>query len=126
MATTEPSAKSSLLRAPLWALLIAALLLGLALFGDRGLLRALQASDQQSQLEEQVKQLEAANAVLRREIEALRSDRRTLENIARKELGMVKDDELVYQFRGHPAVVPRPAPAPASPASGPTPPPAAD
>jgi cell division protein FtsB len=79
--------------------LLALLLLGFALFGDRGILRALQAGRQKAALQEEVRQLEAVNAELRREIESLRNDRRYLEAIARKELGMVKDDELVYQFR---------------------------
>ena len=62
-------------------------------------LRALQASRQKALLQEEVRRLEAANAQLRSEIEALRGDRQYIEAIARKELGMVKDDELVYQFR---------------------------
>ena len=84
---------------PLLPILLIALLLGFAVFGDRGLLRALQFSRQKAALEAQVQQLEAENTSLRQEIEALRSDRRTLEGIARRELGMVKEDELVYQFR---------------------------
>ncbi len=84
---------------PIVALLLALLLLGFALFGDRGILRALQASRQKSTLQEEVRQLESINAELRQEIESLRNDRRYLEAIARRELGMVKDDELVYQFR---------------------------
>jgi cell division protein FtsB len=84
---------------PIVASLLALLLLGFALFGDRGILRALQASRQKSTLQEEVRQLESINAELRQEIESLRNDRRYLEAIARKELGMVKDDELVYQFR---------------------------
>lgn len=79
--------------------LLILLLLGFAVFGDRGILRALQFSRQKAGLETQVRQLEEENAGLRLEIEALRSDRRTLEGIARRELGMVKEDELVYQFR---------------------------
>lgn len=86
-------------RLPIVPVLLALLLLGFALFGDRGILRAMQAGRQKAALQEEVRQLEAANAELRQEIESLRNDRRYLEAIARKELGMVKDDELVYQFR---------------------------
>ena len=102
MAATENSTTQASRRIPWWAVLIIAALLALALFGDKGVLRALQANRQKSQLEAEVKALEAANAGLRKEIEALRGDRRTIENLARKELGMVKDDELVYQFRTRP------------------------
>lgn len=89
-------------RLPVVPLLLALLLLGFALFGDRGILRAVQAGRQKAALQEEVRQLEAANTELRQEIESLRNDRRYLEAIARKELGMVKDDELVYQFRSAP------------------------
>lgn len=89
-------------RLPIVPLLLALLLLGFALFGDRGILRALQAGRQKAALQEEVRQLEAASAELRQEIESLRGDRRYLEAIARRELGMVKDDELVYQFRSTP------------------------
>jgi cell division protein FtsB len=40
------------------------------------------------------------NAALREEIARLRSDRRHLEVIARKRLGLVQPDETVYQFLG--------------------------
>jgi len=103
MAVTDNSSRQSSRHVPWWAVLIIAALFALALFGDKGVLRALQANRQKSELEAEVKALEAANAQLRREIEALRSDRRTIENLARKELGMVKDDELVYQFRNRPS-----------------------
>ena len=93
------SPKSLPRRLPILPVLLALLLLGFALFGDRGILRALQAGRQKAALQEEVRQLEAANDELRQEIESLRNDRRYLEAIARKELGMVKDDELVYQFR---------------------------
>ena len=84
---------------PFISIFLILLLLGVAVFGQRGILRALQLGRQKSALEAQVTQLEDSNAALRREIEALRSDPRTIEAIARRELGMVKEDELVYQFR---------------------------
>lgn len=86
-------------RPPLVPIVLALVLLGFALFGDRGILRALQFSRQKATLETQVQQLEEENAILRREIEGLRTDRLTIEGIARRELGMVREDELVYQFR---------------------------
>jgi cell division protein FtsB len=74
------------------------LLLGLAIFGDKGLVRAWHAMQQKEELQREVRALEETNRALRLEIEALRSDRRHLEGIARRELGMVRDDELIYQF----------------------------
>lgn len=96
MPPAEKHAKTPSLK--LWAVLLVLLLLGIALFGDKGILRAMQYGRQRTELQEELRQLEAANAALRREIESLRSDHRYIETIARRELGMVKADELVYQF----------------------------
>jgi cell division protein FtsB len=70
----------------------------LALFGDKGILRAIQFNRQKAGLQAELQRMEEANYALRQEIESLRSDRRYIEDIARRELGMVKADELVYQF----------------------------
>ncbi|BCA80421.1 septum formation initiator family protein [Desulfuromonas sp. AOP6] len=83
---------------PLWSVLFLLFLFGVAVFGDNGVLRAIQGKAQSDVLADDIRRLEEENAALRQEIEALRSDRKYLEGIARKDLGMVKDDELVYQF----------------------------
>ena len=101
-ATSPPGSRTL----PLVAIILIVLFLGVALFGERGILRALQYSRHKQALEAEVRQLEETSAELRREIDSLRNDLRTIEGIARRELGMVKDDELVYQFRPAPAVDP--------------------
>jgi cell division protein FtsB len=73
-------------------------LLALAVFGDKGLVKAWHAKQQKDELVQEVRQLEETNRALRLEIEALRSNRKHLEGIARRELGMVRDDEIIYQF----------------------------
>ncbi|MEJ2699890.1 MAG: septum formation initiator family protein [Desulfuromonadales bacterium] len=83
---------------PFWRILLVLLLLALALFGDKGIMRAIQSRRQKEALQQEVNRLEATNEALRKEIHALRSDRRYIEDIARRELGMVKKDELVFQF----------------------------
>jgi cell division protein FtsB len=82
--------------------IILLLLLGLAVFGDKGLVSAWHAKQQRDELVQEVRLLEENNRLLRQEIEALRSDRKHLEGIARRELGMVRDDELIYQFPASP------------------------
>jgi cell division protein FtsL len=81
-----------------WPLLLVLLLLGMALFGDKGILRAIQFNRQKASLQAELQRMEEINSALRQEIKSLRSDRRYIEEIARRELGMVKADELVYQF----------------------------
>jgi cell division protein FtsB len=82
----------------LWPLALVALILGFALFGDRGILHMLNLSGQKTVLAQKLVDMEEQNEGLRVEITALRSDRRYIERIARTELGMVRDDELVFQF----------------------------
>ena len=83
----------------LWPALLVLVILAVAIWGDKGILCALRAKQQKEDLVRQVQALEAVNRELRREIENLKSSPRFLEGIARKELGMVKEDELIYQFR---------------------------
>ena len=85
-------------RIPIWFIVLGVVMVGMILFGDRGLLRVFQAQRQLADLEAQIAVLEATNTELRKEIESLQVDLRTIENIARRELGMVRPDELVYQF----------------------------
>lgn len=85
-------------RLNLWPLVLVALILGFALFGDRGILHMLKLSGQKTILAEKIAEAEAQNTTLRGEIAALRNDRRHIERIARTELGMVREDELVFQF----------------------------
>jgi cell division protein FtsB len=85
-------------RLNLWPLALVALILGFAFFGDRGILHMLNLSSQKAILSQELAKFETQNERLRIEITALRSDRRHIERIARTELGMVRDDELVFQF----------------------------
>ena len=80
------------------SILLILVLLGFALFGDKGILRAVQFNRQKTELQAELQRVEEINSALRQEIKSLRSDRRYIEDIARRELGMVKKDELVYQF----------------------------
>ena len=83
---------------PAWFFVLVLLLLGFAVFGDRGFLHVYKAYLQKTELEEQIDALEKTNTELRQEIDALRNDLKAIENIARRELGMVRPDEQIYQF----------------------------
>ncbi len=92
------SQPGSRLRLPLIPALLILIILGFALFGQKGILRTLQASRHHASLEAELHKQETVIRQLKKEIESLRSDRKYIEAIARRELGMVKEDELVYQF----------------------------
>jgi cell division protein FtsB/cell division protein DivIC len=92
------SARSSGRRIPLVPVVIILLILGAGLFGEKGALRMLQARRQKSDLDRQVAEKQEVNRVLKQEINLLTTDRNYIEALARKELGMVGDGEVVYQF----------------------------
>jgi cell division protein FtsB/cell division protein DivIC len=85
-------------RLNLWPLALVVLLLGFALFGERGIMHMLKLTGQKAVLSEKLAEFETQNEELRAEISALRTDRHYIERIARTELGMVRDGELVFQF----------------------------
>jgi cell division protein FtsB len=84
-----------------WLWLIAFFLVGTFVAvcaGDRGLVRLLRLRAEQRRIEARNAEIEADNARLREEVHRLRVDRRTIEKIAREELGMARPRELIYQF----------------------------
>ncbi len=83
-------------------LVLAAILLlflvATSLMGERGLIRLYQLHRTRAALTQEVEQLTAANAALETEVRALRTDPDRVEAIAREELGLVKPEDLVYEF----------------------------
>lgn len=75
-----------------------AFILFFTVFGERGLLRIYEMRQEKQRIERSVADLRVENQKLRLSIEALHSDRHQLERIARKELGLVRPNEVIYQF----------------------------
>jgi cell division protein FtsB len=76
-------------------IVIIALILG-ALFGDRGILHLAEKRRRAHALEHEIARLEGENVRLARDIEALRTDQRAVESIAREALGLVQPGETVF------------------------------
>ena len=75
------------------------LLLGLlTFFGDKGILHLLRLQKELVRIKEANLKIEEENRKLKEEIKRLRYEKRYIEEIARRELGMVKDGEIIYQF----------------------------
>jgi cell division protein FtsB len=86
-------------RGILFLILILFLALGLlTFFGDKGVLHLLRLQNELSRIKEANKGTEAENRRLREEVRRLQNEKRYIEGIARKELGMVKEGEIIYQF----------------------------
>jgi cell division protein FtsB len=85
-----------------WLYLIPAVIvlfiLFFTVFGERGLLSIYHLNRERKDMDIRMEALKADNDRLRREIEALKTDRRYLESIARKDFGLVRKNEIIYQF----------------------------
>jgi cell division protein FtsB len=69
-----------------------------AIFDGHGLMRWLQSDQDKKTLIAELEKIEEQNARTRREIESLLHNGKYIEMIARRDLGMVKADEIIYQF----------------------------
>lgn len=67
-------------------------------FGERGLLRIYHLNREKKEIQQRVDTIRTDNLRLVREIDALKNDRRYLESIARRDFGLVRQNEIIYQF----------------------------
>ncbi len=67
-------------------------------FGDKGLLRIFELKQDKNKIDARLADSRSDNEKLKLEIVALKSDRRYLESIARKDFGLVRTNEVIYQF----------------------------
>jgi len=67
-------------------------------FGDKGLLRIFELKQDKSRIDSRLAESKTENEKLKLEITALKTDRRYLESIARKDFGLVRSNEVIYQF----------------------------
>jgi len=75
-----------------------AFILFFTVFGDKGLLRIYELKQDKARIDDRLTEVKGENERLKHEIVALRTDRRYIESIARKDFGLVHGDEVVYQF----------------------------
>jgi len=68
------------------------------IFGNRGFTDYRMLKEKQAALEETSECIATENDKLKREITLLKTDLRHIEAVARRELGMVKQGDIVYQF----------------------------
>jgi cell division protein FtsB len=78
---------------------IASVLVVDALVGDQGLMATFRARKQHDELASELARLRSVNAVLREEARRLREDPATIEEIARRELGLMSPGETLFIIR---------------------------
>ena len=69
------------------------------IFGDAGIFSYFKMHKTQGRLNHEIEELRQKNAELEKQIGLLRSDPHYIEQIAREQLGLVKDGETIYQFQ---------------------------
>ena len=67
-----------------------------ALVGEKGLLETVRARRQYQELAGSIDHLRSENTRLRDEVRRLREDPKTIESLARKELGLIRPGELLF------------------------------
>lgn len=90
--------KRKFLKALLLGLFFILLIVSWLAFGDRGFIYLYRMDKERQEYQERIQKLEAANQELKDEIDRLRYDRDYIEETARKELGLVKENEVIYRF----------------------------
>ena len=75
------------------------LILGVVIFfGDKGVLHRLRLQKELDRIKEANTKMVEENQKLKEEVKRLQTDKKYIEEIARKELGMVKQGEIIYRF----------------------------
>jgi cell division protein FtsB len=67
-----------------------------ALFGDKGLFKTIRIRRQYQDLDASIARLRSENARMRDEARRLREDPGAVEEVARRELGLIKPGEMVF------------------------------
>jgi cell division protein FtsB len=67
-------------------------------FGERGFIHLYRMDLERQAYMERINKLERENRELLDEIQRLRSDREYVESIGRGDLGLIKEDEIMYRF----------------------------
>ena len=70
-----------------------------AIFGDKGLVEAYGLKKERDSIVDHIAELREDNRFLEEDIDLLKTDKRYVEMVARKELGLVGKDEIIYMLK---------------------------
>jgi cell division protein FtsB len=90
--------KKEFLKFSFFALLFLGLIIAWLGFGERGFFHLYQMEMERQASVEKILQMEDENHELLEEINRLRTDNEYIESVARRELGLIKDGEILYRF----------------------------
>jgi cell division protein FtsB len=69
-----------------------------ALFGEKGVIKIIQLRRERDKILADVNRIQEENKRLQEEIKRLREDPRYLESVARNDLGLIKENEILFIF----------------------------
>ena len=69
-----------------------------ALFGEKGVIKIIQLRRERDRIIADVSRIQEENKRLQEEIRRLRDDPRYLESVARRDLGLIKENEILFIF----------------------------
>lgn len=78
---------------------VAVLLLAWVSFGRHGLIDLYKMQKEKEEYLATIRDLKEKNQLLTAEIRRLREDKEYLESVARKELDLIKENEIIYRFK---------------------------
>ena len=90
--------KKDILKLSLIILLFLCLIVAWLAFGNRGFVHLYRMEKERQAYLEKIRALENANQELMEKIHRLRKDKEYIESVARRELGLVRENELIFRF----------------------------
>jgi cell division protein FtsB len=90
--------RKGILKLSVFLFLFLSLVVGWLGFGERGFVHLYRMDKERQVRLEKARQLERENKELLDEIERLRTDKEYLESLGRRELGLIKEGEILYRF----------------------------
>ena len=69
-----------------------------ALFGDKGVIKIIRLKRERDRIIADISRIQEENKWLQEEIRRLREDSRYLESVARRDLGFIKENEILFIF----------------------------
>ena len=89
--------KKGALKVSFYIILFLALMVAWLGFGERGFIHLYRMDKERQVYLERIRNLEKTNQALLDQIHRLRTDKEYIESVARKELGLVRDNEVIYR-----------------------------
>lgn len=88
----------------IWKILLIALCLTGAIvawlgFGERGLIRLYHTEMERQAFIERIRRLDEENKALLKEVQRFRTDMEYVESVVRRELNLIKKNEIIYRFK---------------------------